>query len=100
MRYDTPCQFAPSICVTAKAGDFQSALTPLALIGTAHLSISFLTNSPRYCGVMCSSEATSAPIERRRSRTAGVLAAATMAALSFLTIGSGVSLGRNTALQV
>lgn len=32
-------------------GVYYSTLTPLALIGTAHLAISLFTSSPRCCGV-------------------------------------------------
>ena len=49
---------------------------------------------------MRSSETICAPSGSRRSRTAGDFIASTAAALSFFTIGSGVSFGRNSAFHV
>src|SRR3954464_15449989 len=78
----------------------QSMLTPAALIGAAHFSISLLRNCPRYCGVVRSSDTTWAPAFSNASRTAGVFMACTTALLSLLTTASGAPLGRKMALQV
>src|ERR1700688_4300917 len=77
-----------------------STVTPLALIGTAHLAISLLTRSPRYCGVACSSVAMAAPSAVSRSRTAGACIASSVASCNFLTIGAGAFFGRKMAFQV
>ena len=49
----------------------QSILTPLALIGAAHFSISLLRKSPRYCGVVRSSDTICAPSGASLSFTDG-----------------------------
>src|SRR5262244_2216672 len=78
----------------------QSTVTPLALIGPAHFSISLLTNWPRYSGVARSSGTITAPSPSSRSLTAGVFIAWTVASLSFLTTSAGASFGRKMAFQV
>src|ERR1051325_6082101 len=78
----------------------QSAVTPLALIGAAHFSISLFTNAPSHSGLCWSARATVAPRPFMRSCNAGVLMASTAASLSFLTTAGGAPLGRNSALQV
>src|SRR5262249_34555787 len=78
----------------------QSTVTPLALIGPAHFSISFLTNWPRYSGVARSWGTITAPSPSSRSLTAGVFIAWTVASLSFLTTSAGASFGRKMAFQV
>src|SRR5262249_38423835 len=78
----------------------QSALTPLALIGAAHFSISLRTNLPSHSGERSLGAATVAPRPSSRCFTDAVSIAATIAALTFFTTASGVPLGMNTALQV
>src|SRR5258708_296927 len=63
-----------------------STVTPLALMGPAHFSISLLTNWPRYSGVARSLDTTCTPRPCSRSRTAGVFIDCTTALLSFFTI--------------
>jgi len=75
-------------------------LTPLALIGPAHLAISLTTNFARYSGDLRSGATRSAPISLRRSCKAGVRRVASMASCSLPTIGAGVPLGRKIAYQV
>src|SRR5687767_1056398 len=77
-----------------------STVTPAALIGPAHFSVSLLTKVARYCGVARSSEATWAPRLVSRSRTSGVLMAPTAAALSLATTAGGAPFGRKIAFQV
>src|SRR5262249_1245282 len=81
------------ICVR-EARAKQSPVTPLALIGPAHFSISLLRNWPRYSGVARSSETITAPSPSSRSFTVGVFIASTAASLSFLTISASAPFGR------
>src|SRR5262245_3599429 len=78
----------------------QSTVTPLALIGPAHFSISLLTNWPRYSGVARSSGTITAPSPSSRSFTAGVFIAWTVAWLSVFTTSAGAFFGRKMAFQV
>ena len=76
-------------------------MTPDALIGTAHFSISLFTNWPRYCGVM-SLVGDDLGAERLQAcrATCGDFIASTAAALSFATISAGAFFGRKIAFQV
>src|SRR5262245_51604072 len=74
--------------------------TPLVLIGPAHFLISSATNLARYSGDRRSGPTRSEPISFKRSCIEGVFMAATAAALSFRTIGSGVPFGKNKAYQL
>src|SRR5258707_4390069 len=78
---------------------FQS-WTPLARIGRADFLISSATKLARYSGDCRSGPARSEPIALSRSFMTGVFMAATAAALSFRTIGSGVPFGTNKAYQL
>jgi hypothetical protein len=49
----------------------QSTVTPLALMGLAHLSISLATNFVKYCGPLRSAGTTASPMASKRSRTEG-----------------------------
>src|ERR1041385_5152019 len=73
---------------------------PLARIGPDHFLISSATKGARYSGDCRSGPTRSEPIALSRSFMTGVFIAATAAALSFRTIGSGVPLGRNRAYQL
>src|SRR6476469_5212161 len=78
----------------------QFRLTPDALIGAAHLSISLTTNLARYSGDLRSGATRSVPAAFSRSCTAGVFIVATAAPCSFWMIGAGVPLGKKMAYQV
>src|SRR5262249_554122 len=77
-----------------------STVTPLALIGFAHFSVSSLTSLARYSGVAWLSDTISAPSEPSLSATTGEWIASIIAPLSFLTIGAGAAFGRKIAFQV
>ncbi len=85
---------------SAQGGRRQSTITPLALIGPAHLAISSFRNLPRYSGVARSFGTITAPSWVSRSRTAGVFIAWTAASLSFFTTSAGAFFGRKSAFQV
>jgi hypothetical protein len=54
---------------TSSPGAFQSMLTPLALIGAPHFSISSATNLAKYSGPLRSAGMTLSPMASKRSRT-------------------------------
>src|SRR3954469_16619446 len=74
--------------------------TPLDLIGPSHFLISSSTNLARYSGERRSAGTRSEPTALSLCCMVGVSIAATVAALSFRTIASGVPFGRNSAYQL
>src|SRR3984893_17645023 len=81
-------------------GRHYSTVTPLALIGPAHFSISLLRNCARYSELARSSGTITAPSPSRLSLTLGVFIASTVASCSLLTIPGAAPLGRKMTFQV
>ena len=84
---------------TQLARSLTPPLSPAALIGPAHFSISLATNFCRYSGVRRSGATISAPFFFSWSMTAGVIMAAIAASLSRCTIAAGVPFGKKNASQ-
>src|SRR5215467_11457310 len=81
------------------AESHHSPLTPLALIGPAHFSISAGMNLARYSGLLRSGATTVTPSVANRSRTHGVSIVSADALASLRTIASGVLSGSTMAPQ-
>jgi hypothetical protein len=74
-----------------------SAVTPAALIGSAHFLISLTTNALRYSIDRRSGATGSEPTVLSRSWTAGMSRTVTIASWSLRTMGAGVSRGKKAA---